>query len=72
MVKIEQFGLTAAAAFIFAACVGNPLANNANAADTSERTAPAGRTKVELITLEKSAYEAWKSRHMWRTNAPNQ
>ena len=60
MAKIKQFGLTAAAAFIFAACVGNALANNANAADTLERTAPAGWTKVELITLEKSAYEAWK------------
>jgi len=54
MAKIGQFGLTAAAAFIFAACVGNALANNANAADTPERTAPAGRIKVELITLEKS------------------
>jgi Domain of unknown function (DUF4440) len=62
MAKIKQFGLTAAAAFIFAACVGNALANNANAADTPERTAPAGRTKVELITLEKSAYQAWKSK----------
>jgi ketosteroid isomerase-like protein len=62
MAKIKQFGLTAAAAFIFAACVGNALANNGNAADTRERTAPAGRTKVELITLEKSAYEAWKSK----------
>ena len=62
MAKIEQFVLTAAAAFIFAACVGNALANNASAADTPERTAPPGRIKVELITLEKSAYEAWKSK----------
>jgi hypothetical protein len=62
MSKVEQFGLTAVAAFIFATCGGNVLANNANADDTPERTASPGRTKVALITLEKSAYEAWKSK----------
>ena len=62
MAKIVHFGLTAAAAFIFATCGGNVLANNANADDTPERTASAGPTKVALITLEKSAYEAWKSK----------
>ena len=62
MSKIEQFGLTAAAAFIFATCGGNVLANNANADDTPERTASPGPTKVVLITLENSAYEAWKSK----------
>jgi len=62
MSKIEQLGLTAAAAFIFATCGGNVLASNANADDTPERTASARPTKVALITLEKSAYEAWKSK----------
>ena len=62
MAKIVHFGLTAAAAFIFATCGGNVLANNANADDTPEKTASAGPTKVALITLEKRAYEAWKSK----------
>lgn len=64
MAKIKQFGLTAAAAFILARCGGNVLANNANANDTTERTAStsAGPMKVAVITLEKSVYEAWKSK----------
>ena len=62
MAKIVQFGLTVAAAFILATCGGNVLANNANADDTPERTASTGPTKVALIALEKSAYEAWKSK----------
>ena len=62
MAKIVHFGLTAAAAFILATCGGNVLANNANADDTPERTASTGPTKVALIALEKSAYEAWKSK----------
>jgi hypothetical protein len=62
MSKIEQLGLTAAAAFVFATCGGNVLASNANADDTPERTASARPTKVALLTLEKSAYEAWKSK----------
>jgi hypothetical protein len=63
MSKIERLGLTAAAAFIFATCGGNVLANNANGDDSPERAASAGPTKVALITLEKSAYEAWKSKN---------
>ena len=62
MSKIERFGRTAAAAFILATCGGNVLANNANADQTPERTASPGPIKVALITLEKSAYEAWKSK----------
>ena len=62
MAKIVHFGLTAAAAFILATCGGNVLANNANADDIPEGAASAGPTKVALITLEKSAYEAWKSK----------
>src|ERR1700688_700921 len=62
MAKIKCFILTAIAALVFTVCGGNALANNANAANTAERTAPTGPTKVALVTLEKSAYEAWKSK----------
>ena len=62
MAMIKYFDLTAAAALVFAACAGNAPANNANAANTAAKTAPAAPTKDELVTLEKSAYEAWKSK----------
>jgi len=52
MAKIKYSVLTTVA---FTACAGNALANNAN-------TDPAGPARVVLITLEKSAYEAWKSK----------
>ena len=58
MAKIVHSGLIAASAFVFATCGGNVFANNSDADDTPERTASAGPTKVALITLEKSAYEA--------------
>ena len=69
MAKIVHFGLTAAAAFILATCCGNVLANNANAGGTPEKNASAEPAKVALMTLEKSAYEAWKSRDakFWAT-----
>jgi hypothetical protein len=65
MVKITYF----AAALVFTACAGNVPANNANAANTPEKTAPAAPTKDALVTLEKSAYEAWKSKNakFWGT-----
>jgi hypothetical protein len=59
MAKVKYFVLAAAAALT--ACGGNALANNV-AATASEKTAPSGPTKVALVTLEKSAYAAWKSR----------
>jgi len=62
MAKIKYFVLTAAAALVFTACAGNAPANNANAANTAEKAAPAAPTKDALVTLEKSAYEAWKSK----------
>ena len=62
MAKVKYFVLTAAAALVYTACAENALANNANAAKTAEKTAPAGPTKVALVTLEKSAYAAWKSK----------
>ena len=41
---------------------GNAPSNNANAANTAEKTARAAPTKDALVTLEKSAYEARKSK----------
>ena len=58
MVKLKYF----AAALVFTACAGNALANNSIAANTAEKTAPAAPAKDALVTLEKSAYEAWKSK----------
>ena len=58
MAKIKYF----AATLIFTACAGNVPANNAHAANTAEKTVPAAPTKDALVTLEKSAYEAWKSK----------
>jgi hypothetical protein len=56
MAKIKYF----AAALVFTACAGNAPATNA--ANTHEKTAPAAPTKDALVRLEKSAYEAWKSK----------
>src|SRR6202021_223192 len=69
MAEIVHFGLTAAAAFILATCGGNGRANNANAGGTPEMNASAEPAKVALMTLEKNAYEAWKSKDakFWAT-----
>jgi hypothetical protein len=58
MAKIKYL----AAALVFTACAGNVPANYANAANAAEKTAPAAATKDALVTLEKSAFEAWKSK----------
>ena len=65
MTMIKYFVLTAAAAFVFTACgapAGNAPANNAKAANTAAKPAAAAPTKEGLMTLEKSAYEAWKTK----------
>lgn len=54
MRRIGHFGLTAAAALVFTA--------GANATTTGENTVAAAPAKVALVSLEKSAYEAWKSK----------
>jgi hypothetical protein len=59
MAKVQYFVLAAAA--VLTARGGNALANNVTAT-TAEKTAPSGPTKVALVTLEKSAYAAWKSK----------
>jgi hypothetical protein len=58
MANVNHF----AAALVFTACAGNVTPNYANAANTTEKTAPAALTKGAIVTLEKSAYEAWKSK----------
>ncbi len=62
MIKIKYFALTAAAAVVLTACSGDPPADNGNAADATAKAAPAAPTKDALVTLEESAYEAWKSK----------
>jgi hypothetical protein len=69
MAKIKYF----AAALVFTACAGSVPASDANAANTAGKTAPAAPTKDALVTLEKSAYEAWKSKDakFWDTFLSN-
>ena len=58
MATIKYFVLTAAAALVFTAC----REMHRRTSNTAEKTAPAAPTKDALVTLEKSAYEAWKSK----------
>ena len=58
MSRLRHFGFSVAAAFIFTSCSGNASANDANTVSKSEMSGPA---KAEIIALENSAYEAWKS-----------
>jgi len=62
MAKVKYFVLATAAALAYTASARDALANNANATSAAEKTAQAGPTKVALVTLEKSAYAAWKSK----------
>jgi hypothetical protein len=59
MVMVKHFVLTAAAALVYTACAGNARADDAFAV---EKSASNGPTTVALVTLEKSAYAAWKSK----------
>src|ERR1700686_3677206 len=62
MANVKHFALAVAAVFIYTVCARDALANNANTTKAAEKTAPAGSPKVALVTLEKSAYAAWKSK----------
>jgi hypothetical protein len=57
MTKSKYFVLSAAATLVFTA-----YADNATAANTAAKASPAASTKEALVTLERSAYEAWKSK----------
>jgi Domain of unknown function (DUF4440) len=62
MAKIKYLVLIAAAALVSTVCARNALANDANAAKITEKGAQAGPIKLALVTLEKSAYAARKSK----------
>jgi hypothetical protein len=61
MNKVSHLVLTASAALVYGACAGNALADRASAAKTAA-TAPLSPPKLALVTLEKRARAAWKSR----------
>jgi hypothetical protein len=67
MVRLWRMRATTAAVFLFAAA--NVLVDNANAAKAVEKATPAGPTQAVLLSLETSAYEAWKSKDakFWET-----
>jgi hypothetical protein len=62
MANVKCFALAVAAVLIYATCTREALANNANATSAAEKAASAGPLQVALVTLEKSAYAAWKSK----------
>ena len=62
MTRIKYFVFTRATTLVFSACLGNALANTANPVNTAEKTPLDGPTKAALVMLEKSAYQAWKSK----------
>jgi hypothetical protein len=62
MANVKYFALAVAAVFIYIVCARDAPANNANATKAAEKTAPGAPPKVALVTLEKSAYAAWKSK----------
>ncbi len=65
----KHFAFTAAAAVVSIAYFGNAPAVNATVSSTTEQTAAAGLAEDALLTLEKSAYAAWKSKNasFWDT-----
>ncbi|REJ77523.1 MAG: nuclear transport factor 2 family protein [Acidobacteria bacterium] len=65
MTTFKCFVLTVAAAVLFAACPapdGNTTANTEDTNSDAPATTAAAPTKDALMTLERSAYEAWKSK----------
>jgi len=62
MTTIRYFVPSAAAALVFAVCAGNALAGGDNAANTAAKPARIAPTKDALVTLERSSYEARKSK----------
>ncbi len=62
MAKINYLAITAAAALAHTVCASSAAASDAGAVKVTAKTAQGGSTKVALVTLEKSAYAARKSR----------
>src|ERR1700684_195566 len=55
--------LTAITALAYAACAGNAQAKGANASAATERVSGTGFTEGDVVALEKSAFQAWKSKN---------
>ena len=62
MATIKYIVLGAAAALVFTACDEAAPANRTNAANSAAKIPPTAPTMDALVTLERSAYEAWKSK----------
>ena len=62
MAKVKYFALAVAVVVMYTACARDALANNANATQAAEKSAPGRLPNEALVTLEKSAYAAWKSK----------
>jgi hypothetical protein len=76
--RMKLLVVTAAASVALTACqpaanTGNNAASNANANANAAKPAAAAPTKDALMALEKSAYEAWKSKDakFWETFLTN-
>ena len=69
MTNLWRMRVTTAAAFVFAASAANVVAGGAHAATAGEKIAPVESTQVVLLSLETSAYQAWKSKDekFWKT-----
>src|ERR1700738_185516 len=63
MGKASSFAITATAALACTASTGNALANNTNPYSSTEKAAAAVLNKDAIVALEKSAFEAWKSKN---------
>jgi hypothetical protein len=62
MAKLWRIKMMTTAAFVLAAGAANILAGDANAAKAVANPATPGPTQAVLLSLETSAYEAWKSK----------
>jgi hypothetical protein len=62
MVEIKHLVLAAAVALVLTACDGNAPANNVSAPVPAAKVAPAAPTLASLLALEKSSFEAWKTK----------
>jgi hypothetical protein len=62
MTGTRTFVLRVVAACVFAACTGSAPAYGASAPGTTAKIIPGPPARNALVTLEKRAYEAWKSK----------
>jgi hypothetical protein len=62
MTKLQYFASILAAALLYTACIENAQSKNAIMANTVEKIAPTGPSKLALVKLEMSAFQAWKAK----------